>query len=148
MGVRETTKCLCSRWVTECIRLSQNIFTVLQDKLEKTSSSDSSPLNKTLIPLWGMMPCVFLTVAAVSLFICRGKKAWADGRREPTEVKSGSIMSVGRLISDILQRPVSEEARTNEVMKQYQISSCMKGKQVEATCRTHPSILCLRLIPG
>lgn len=34
-----------------------------------------------------------------------------DERREMTEVESGSIMSAGRLTSDILERPVSNETR-------------------------------------
>lgn len=36
------------------------------------------------------------------LFICLGKKAWADETRALTEAENGSIMSVGRLTSDIL----------------------------------------------
>lgn len=40
-----------------------------------------------------------------------GKKAWVDERREMTEVESGSITSAGRLTSDILERPTSNETQ-------------------------------------
>ncbi len=86
-----------------------------QDKLEKTSLSDSPPLNECLMPLWVIMPRVFLAVAAIRLFICRAGKAWVDERRELTE--NGSIMSVGRLTSDILERPDSEETKTVHLSK-------------------------------
>lgn len=35
-----------------------------------------------------------------------------DERKEMTEVESGSIMSVGRLTSDILERPIYNEELT------------------------------------
>lgn len=40
-----------------------------------------------------------------------------DESRELTEVESGSIMSVGRLTSDILERPVSQETQTEHQSK-------------------------------
>ena len=44
-------------------------------------------------------------------FFClsvKGKEAWVGERRELAEAASGSILSVGRLTSGILERPVSE----------------------------------------
>lgn len=61
------------------------------------------------------------------------ERSGADGGRE-----NGSMISVGRLTSDILERPVSEEIQ--RICQIQQMESCthtnyQKVKQVEARCK-------------
>ncbi len=87
--------------------------------------------------LWGITSPVFPTVAAISLFICRVTKAWVDGRRELTEVKNNSIMSVGGLTSDILKRPVRRS--THKLSHKPTSNTKAQARESESTPSIHPS---------
>lgn len=77
------------------------------DQLEMTSPPDSPTLTEyeSLQSLWVITSRVFPAVTDISLFIWWGKETGVGGGREGGELtgeENGSIMSVGRLTSDIL----------------------------------------------
>ena len=63
--------------------------------------------------------------------------AGVDERRELTEVENGSIMSVGRLTSDILERPISEKNKDSTSVKDAECSSVHAHTHTHTHAHTH-----------
>lgn len=142
----ESINCVCvyvyvvyrlNTFVIKKKKRREKLYKSIGQAEKRPPKSESLQLNRCLMHLWQITPRIFPAVADIWLFICLEKKAWADETRGLKEAENGSIMSVGRLTYDILERPVSREAKTACLPKMKNPTHTLERQQVCHKSKTY-----------